>query len=53
MFTYKEVKATIRGRHGDNNMNYITYLVIAIGIGLTIANLIYIYSVVRMMRKKK
>lgn len=53
MLTCKEVKATIRGRHGDNNMNYITYLIIAASIGMTIANLIYIYEIVRMMRKKK
>ena len=36
-------------------MNYITYLIIAagIGIGIAIANLIYVYAIVRMMRKKK
>ena len=53
MLTCKEVKETIRGRHGDNNMNYITYLIIAAGIGIAIANLIYVYAIVRMMRKKK
>lgn len=34
-------------------MKYITYLIIATSIGMTIANLIYIYEIVRMMRKKK
>lgn len=53
MLTCKEVKATIRGRHGDNNMNYITYLIIAASIGMTIANLIYIYSTLKPTYKKK
>lgn len=34
-------------------MNYIEYLIIASGIGMTIANLIYVYAIVRMMRKNK
>lgn len=34
-------------------MNYREYLIIAASIGMTIANLIYVYAMVRMMRKKK
>jgi hypothetical protein len=34
-------------------MNYREYLIIATSIGMTIANLIYVYAMVRMMRKKK
>jgi hypothetical protein len=34
-------------------MKYMTYLIIAASIGMTIANLIYIYAIVRMMRKKQ
>lgn len=34
-------------------MNYIEYLIIAAGIGIAIVNLIYVYAIVRMMRKKK
>jgi hypothetical protein len=34
-------------------MKYITYLIIAASIGMTVANLIYVYAIVRMMRKKK
>ena len=34
-------------------MNYITYLIIAASIGMTIANLIYIYSTLKPTYKKK
>ena len=34
-------------------MNYITYLISAVSLGITIANLIYIYLIIRITRKKK
>lgn len=34
-------------------MNYITYLIIAASIGITIANWIYIYSTIKLTYKKK
>lgn len=53
MLTCKEVKATIRGRHGDNSMNDITYLISVASIGMTIANAIYIHSTMKPIYKKE